>query len=57
MKIAMAQMQMSDDINHNLETSLKYCDRAKDSDLLFFPEIQLSPFFRSTKKEMLQNIV
>lgn len=43
MKLAMAQMQMTDDINHNLETSLRYCDRAKDSDLLFFPEIQLSP--------------
>lgn len=50
MKIAMAQMQMSDDINHNLETSLKYCDRAKDSDLLFFPEIQLSPFFPKYEK-------
>lgn len=50
MKIAMAQMQMRDDINYNLETSLKYCDQAKDSDLLFFPEIQLSPFFPKYEK-------
>lgn len=57
MKIAMAQMQMSDDINHNLETSLKYCDRAKDSDLLFSQKSNCPHFFRSTKKEMLQNIV
>ena len=51
MKLAMAQMQMTDDINYNLETSLKYCDRAKDSDLLFFPEIQLSPFFPKYEKK------
>ena len=50
MKLAMAQMQMTEDINHNLETTLKYCDQAKDSDLLFFPEIQLSPFFAKYEK-------
>ena len=50
MKLAMAQMQMTEDINHNLETSIKYCDQAKDSDLLFFPEIQLSPFFPKYEK-------
>lgn len=45
MKIAMAQMSMTDDINKNLEKSLSFCDKAKDCNLLFFPEIQLTPFF------------
>ena len=57
MKLAMAQMQMTDDINHNLETSLKYCDQAKDSDLLFFPKSNCPHFFRSMKRKMQQNIV
>lgn len=39
MKIALAQINMSKDMNINLKKSLKYCDKAKDSDLLFFPEI------------------
>lgn len=45
MKIAMAQMKMTDSIDANLDKTLRYCDQAKESDLLFFPEIQLSPFF------------
>ena len=45
MKIAMAQMSMTDDINKNLEKFLSFCDKAKDCNLLFFPEIQLTPFF------------
>ena len=51
MKIALAQISMSKDINANLKKSLEYCDRAKDSDLLFFPEIQLSPFFPQYEKQ------
>lgn len=31
--------------------SLLFCDQADGTDLLFFPEIQLSPFFLSMKKE------
>ena len=50
MKIAMAQMQMSENITENLEKSLLFCHKAKDCDLLFFPEIQLSPFFPQYKK-------
>ncbi len=45
MKIALAQMSMTESIEENLNKSLNFCDKAKDCDLLFFPEIQLSPFF------------
>ena len=45
MKLAMAQMSMTENMEENLEKSIKYCNKAKDCDLLFFPEIQLSPFF------------
>ena len=44
MKIALAQMSMTDKIEENLNKSLNFCDKAKDCDLLFFPEIQLSIF-------------
>lgn len=45
MKIAMGQMSMSEDINKNFEKTLKYIDEAKDCDLIFFPEVQMTPFF------------
>lgn len=45
MKIALAQMRMSENVQENLEKSLKFCDLAEDCDLLFFPEIQLVPVF------------
>lgn len=45
MKLAMAQMAMSADMAENLKNSLCFCEEAKGSDLLFFPEIQLCPFF------------
>ena len=45
MKIALAQMSMTESIEENLNKSLNFCDKSKDCDLLFFPEIQLSPFF------------
>ncbi len=49
MKLAMAQMAMSGDMAKNLEKSLAFCREASGSDLLFFPEIQLTPFFPQYK--------
>ncbi len=51
MKLALAQMAMSASVKDNLEKSLCFCDRAAGSDLLFFPEIQLSPFFPQYEKQ------
>ncbi|MCH3949447.1 MAG: carbon-nitrogen hydrolase family protein [Acidaminococcus sp.] len=45
MKLSMAQIQMTDDIKSNEKKTMEFCDAAGDSDLLFFPEIQYSPFF------------
>ena len=45
MKIALVQMSMGKEISENLDKSLKYCDIAENCDLVFFPEIQLTPFF------------
>ncbi len=45
MRLAMAQMRMSNDINVNQTKTLAFCDQAAVCDLLFFPEVQLSPFF------------
>lgn len=45
MKLALVQMSMEKSISENLNKSLQYCDMAKDCDLVFFPEIQLTPFF------------
>ena len=50
MKLAMAQMAMSTDMAENLKKSLRFCEEAKGSDLLFFPEIQLCPFFPQYEK-------
>lgn len=57
MKIALAQMSMTDKIEENLNKSLNFCDKAKDCDLLFFPEIQLSPFSLNTRIKMWKSIV
>ena len=51
MKLAMAQMAMSTDMAENLKKSLRFCEEAKGSDLLFFPEIQLCPFFPQYEKK------
>ena len=32
-------------MDENLKKSLAFCDAAAGSDLLFFPEVQLTPFF------------
>lgn len=47
MKIAFAQMKIDSDLNTNLNNTLGYMDQAKKegADLIFFPEVQLSPFF------------
>lgn len=45
MKLGLVQMSMTNDLTANLDKSLKYCEMAKNCDLGFFPEIQLTPFF------------
>lgn len=47
MRIAMAQMKMTDSISENLDKTVHYIEKAKqqNADLVFFPEVQLSPFF------------
>lgn len=45
MKLAMAQMAMAPDIETNYRKTLDSIQAAKGCDLLFFPEIQWTPFF------------
>jgi predicted amidohydrolase len=47
LRLALAQMSMDRDFDRNLEKSLGFMEQAKQAgaDLVFFPEIQLSPFF------------
>lgn len=47
MKIAFAQMKIDSDLKTNLDNTLGYMEEAKKegADLIFFPEVQLSPFF------------
>lgn len=47
MKIALAQMKMSEDVDENYQKSVSMiCEAArKGADLICFPEIQLTPFF------------
>ena len=47
MHLALAQMHMEEGILKNLKTTLDMMRKAKEAhaDLIFFPEIQLSPFF------------
>ena len=53
MKIALAQMKLSEYINENYEKTLKLIHRAADYgvQLVCFPEIQLSPFFPQYEKQ------
>lgn len=55
MKIAMAQMSMSSSISDNLNKSIQMIQSAKGSDLIFFPEVQLTPFFAQYHKEDLKS--
>lgn len=50
MKLTLVQMSMTESMDENLAKSLCACDKTKDSDLIFFPEIQLSPFFPQYEK-------
>ncbi len=50
MRLSMGQMAMQGDMAANLKKSLEFCDKATGSDLLFFPEIQLTPFFPQYEK-------
>jgi predicted amidohydrolase len=49
MKIAMAQMSMLNNINDNFDKTIDFINKSKDCDLLFFPEVQLTPFFAQYK--------
>lgn len=53
MKLALAQISMTENMQENLEKALLFCDRAKGNDLLFFQKFSFRHFFRSIKKEML----
>lgn len=52
MRLAMAQMKMGGSWEENLAKTLKYIRRAaaEGAQLIFFPEIQLSPFFPQYEK-------
>jgi len=45
MKLAMAQMSMSEDMECNFKKTISFMEKAGEADLIFFPEVQLSPFF------------
>lgn len=53
MKIALAQISMDVDINKNILKTLKILEEAEDqkADLIFFPELQFSPFFPKKRKQ------
>ena len=52
MKLAMAQMQMTASAEENLDRTLRFMERAAQAgaNLIFFPEVQLSPFFPQYEK-------
>ncbi len=49
MKIGMIQMSMSEDMDMNAKKIVNALDQAKECDLVFFPEVQFSPFFAQHK--------
>lgn len=53
MKIALAQMQISSEIEANFEKTIRLMKEAalKKADLICFPEIQLTPFFPQYEKK------
>ncbi len=51
MKLGMVQMSMTESVDANEEKILAYIDQAQDCDLLFFPEVQYSPFFAQYKNK------
>ena len=40
MKLALAQISMTSNMQENLEKSLLFCDQADGTDLLFFPQYE-----------------
>lgn len=52
MKLAMAQMRMCPSVRENLSKTIQWIEQAgvAGADLIFFPEIQLSPFFPQYEK-------
>ena len=52
MKLALAQMRMTEDMGQNLKKTLELIDSAAGAgaELIVFPEIQLSPFFPQYEK-------
>lgn len=57
MKIALAQMSMTESIEENLNKSLNFCDKAKDCDLLFFLKFSYPHFSLNTRIKMWKSIV
>ena len=53
MRLALAQMSMVNDIDRNFNKSLQFLDLADEhkADLVFFPEVQLTPFFPQYQKK------
>ena len=53
MRLALAQMSMAGDIDRNFNKSLQFLDLADEhkADLVFFPEVQLTPFFPQYRKK------
>ena len=52
MRLAMVQMRMDPSVDRNLAKTIRYMERAAEAgaDLVFFPEVQLSPFFPQYEK-------
>lgn len=52
MRLAMFQMRMSQSLEENLQKTVRSIELAKEAgaDLIFFPEVQLSPFFPQYEK-------
>lgn len=51
MKLAMAQMGMTEEIRQNADKAIDFIRKAKGCDLIFFPEIQFTPFFPQHEKK------
>lgn len=45
MKLAMAQISMRNNMNENYKKTQEYIEKAVGSDVLFFPQLQLTPYF------------
>ena len=52
MRLAFAQMKMDTSIDRNLAKTIQYLERAAEAgaDMIFFPEVQLTPFFPQYEK-------